>query len=758
MPTFEELRDKLHSGYWTERCGAVEALAGMTDRRDEVVPLLKEQLRLDDDGNVISACIDALVQLRAVDDEVSHILEQKLHSGNWIERRGAVRALSRMADRRVAPLLAVDDEVFHILKQKLHSDNWGERYDAVRALARMADRRGEVVPPLKERLRLDDGGHVIIGACIDALHSYGVSLEEMSRLLAENPDIPRIAVTLPGYNDMASQVVGLTLRRYWWRLSPHARRVIGPPLSSSLEWHELYRRFRWLEWHELEWHELFHRLERSGSRWIAMELAVALYRWLGSPWWRYALNDFESLMSLRVEESALYEELNVLRFRFLDEFATDREGESIRDRARRWLGEFRQNWEELLRTEEEFDRVRDEISGLRRQREEIIREAERRAEGEWRWEPWEEPPRLPQDLRARWEEIAGRLRFLEGDEEPGQLQRLRETLGGATERLLPQFREAGVRFRLIEVEGVLGEYNFYERKITVYPPMIELAARDLERALPHSIDEVSDALRDVVEMHETAHATAHLGMDSTGSLWKSPGQGSSELHELLAQLYTFHLIRRLEDSRLEQVFLELNKKQPERYRYWRVLQDIPLETVRGFLLGKRSGEFRGDILELAEETARVLGSAIPLLRTVLPAEEFQNFTEEVKAAVARLSQARTWWELGEAAEGFLACCESHPFVRSILQHALSDTPSSLHRRLLLASTLTKGTAVQGPTLRIALSAMEVLPDEQEVRQICNRVLAPLQPRLEEEGKPASPKGTRRAKRKQSGERTGIDEG
>jgi hypothetical protein len=60
MPTFEELREKLQSDKWSERRDAVQALARMTDRRDEVVPLLKERLRLDDDDDVISACIDFL--------------------------------------------------------------------------------------------------------------------------------------------------------------------------------------------------------------------------------------------------------------------------------------------------------------------------------------------------------------------------------------------------------------------------------------------------------------------------------------------------------------------------------------------------------------------------------------------------------------------------------------------------------------------------------------------------------------------------
>lgn len=109
--------------------------------------------------------------------------------------------------------------------------------------------------------------------------------------------------------------------------------------------------------------------------------------------------------------------------------------------------------------------------------------------------------------------------------------------------------------------------------------MIELCAHELAVVLHRKAQNVYDDLYTIVEMHETAHATTHLGLDANGTLWEHPEEGTSELHELLAQPYTIHLIQRLRERRLERLFLELNKKQPQRYCYWRCLEGVPLEMV-----------------------------------------------------------------------------------------------------------------------------------------------------------------------------------
>jgi hypothetical protein len=651
MATFDELKQKLESSEsYSRRREAVQALAQMANQRDRVVPLLKERLAVDDDNDVIEAIVEALAQMDALDDNVFRVLKDRISDSKPLVRRGVIRGL-----------------------------------------AKFQPRAREVVSLLKERLATDENPYVIRDM-IKGLHQAGMTIEQMSRILARNPHFPKWSHRewhdLWNSSGIVRQVVEHTLRQRWWRLPADFRRSFGPPWFLGEPWHHHCPEC------EMMWHHFVRLLERGGGRRQEAEWLIAsMGRWWGSPRWHFARHDFEQLMSLRVEQNVIYEEQNVLRFRYLDAFATDRQGRPISEQAPK-------DWGELLSTEAEFDRVRDEISDLKRQQEDIIREAERQREGR-ALEPGEP---LPQNLQGRWNEIAERLRRLEGDVEPGEFQRLSRPLEEATEKLLPHLRQRGVRFKFVEIEGVLGEYNFYERKVTLYPPMIELAAEELSTQLHRSRQEVYDDLYTITEMHETAHATTHLGIDSNGRLWEQPEQGASDLHELLAQFYTIQLIRRMKDNRLEQVFLKLNERQPERYRYWQVLKDVPLEMVRDFLTGKRAGWFRWDLLTLAKQAAEIVGKAMPLLRTTMSQSgQFQAFVEGLKPILKRLEAASTRLELGEAAAAFLDHCEAQPFVRSLLQSALPrGLHSAVYRNLLLTSTLVEGEPIKGPSLRLSI--------------------------------------------------------
>jgi len=481
------------------------------------------------------------------------------------------------------------------------------------------------------------------------------------------------------------------------------------------------------------WHRLERLLEGRGrGRDEAEWLIAAMGRWWGSPRWRFARHDFEALMSLRVEQNVTYEEVNTLRFCFLDTFATDRQERPIGGWAQESLQRFQQDWGNLLRAEEAFDRVRDEISDLHRQQEEILQEAERRTEGEWHWEGGE-PPRLPEDLQGRWREIAERLRRLEGDEEPGELQRLRRPLEEATERLMPSLRERGVRFRFIEVEGVLGEYNFFERKVTLYPPMIELCAGELADALQRPSNEVFDDLYTITEMHETAHATAHLGLDSNDRPWQKLADSTPALHETIAQFYTFSLLERLEDRPLLDVFLKLNDKQPEPYTFWRYLQGIPLERVRVFLRYQREGHWRDDILTYAAQVADVLRHSAELLKGSLPDVQWQAFDQGLQAIKERFARAGTLKDLCEAADALIAHCEAQPLVWTIIQATVGrhlpplprrvpsppgprrpgggPPPTRWERGLLMVAALCRdGRRVTGPTLRLSVEELRRRPE------------------------------------------------
>jgi hypothetical protein len=685
MATFDELKQKLESSEsYSGRREAVQALAQMANQRDRVVPLLKERLAVDDDHDIIEAIVEALEQMDALDDNVFGVLKDRISDSNSLVRHEVIRGLVKFQRRA--------REVVSLLKERLKTDEstyvLEEAVDVLKKLHALNS--DEVISLLRRRLETDENPYVIRDM-IKGLHQAGMTVEQMSRILARNPHFPKWS--LHQWYDLwnssvVRQVVEHTLRQRWWRLPIDFRRSFGPPWFWGKPWHHHCPEC------EMMWHHFVRLLERGGGRWQEAEWLIAsMGRWWGSPRWHFARHDFEQLMSMRVEQNVIYEEQNVLRFRYLDAFATDRQGRPISEQALK-------DWGELLSTETEYDRVRDEISDLKRQQEDIIREAERQREGR-ALEPGEP---LPQNLQGRWNEIAERLRRLEGDVEPGELQRLRRPLEEATEKLLPQLRERGVRFKVVEIEGVLGEYNFYERKVTLYPPMIELAADELSTQLHRSRQEVYDDLYTITEMHETAHATTHLGIDSNGRLWEQPEQGASELHELLAQFYTIQLIRRMKENRLEQVFLKLNERQPERYRYWQVLKDVPLEMVRDFLTGKRAGWFRWDLLTLAKKAAEIVGKAMPLLRTTMSQSgQFQAFVEGLRPILKRFEAASTRLELGEAAEAFIDHCEAQPFVHLLLQSALPrGLHSAVYRNLLLASTLVEGEPIKGSSLRLTV--------------------------------------------------------
>ncbi len=659
MADLQELIKQLQSGSWSERWDAARRLAlAAPEERDEAVRALQERLAVEGDGDVIGAIVGALLQLGASEQEVYDLLARRLSDKSWSVRRGVVWGLTELQDPQI---------------------------------------RRAAIKTLKKRLAVE-GNDNVIEAIVEALHDLGIGVEEMSRILSRNPNFSspywwyHVRWHCVG---IFGQVIERLLHRRWWRLPAGVRKHF-----DSLLWHEPWR---CPECRRI-WDELLHLLERHGLGSREAERFIAT--WWGSPRWHFARSDFESLMSLRVEQSVIYEEQNILRFHFLNAFATDRQGRPIRE----WVREFQEDWDRILETEEAFDRLRDEISKLRRQLDEILAEAERRREGR----PLEPGERLPEDLQGRWNEITGLLHRLEGDvEEPGELQRHRRPLEEATERLLPILRERGVRFQVIEVEGVLGEYNFFERKVTLYPPMIELTALDLASELGRPPEEVYDDLYTITEMHETAHATAHLGIDSDGLIWEHPQDGTSELHELLAQFYTIQLIRQLKMHDLEQVFLKLNEKQPERYRYWRVLEGVSLEKVRAFLTGQRTGLFRTEWLgkakgespffALSTDATAIVSKAMPLIRSVLSETEFLNFAQRLDSALEEVEGAETRWELAEALENLLTVYESHPYILALLRMTLPfGWPTAEDRKLLLADLLVEGEPLQTPSLRLTM--------------------------------------------------------
>jgi len=138
------------------------------------------------------------------------------------------------------------------------------------------------------------------------------------------------------------------------------------------------------------------------------------------------------------------------------------------------------------------------------------------------------------------------------------------------------------------IDNLLGAYFPAQRRIVLYVQMIRHAASELGVDL--------DALMTVVYTHETTHAFTHLGRDLSGRMWDgfvlpladSPDVQLSKPHEAIAQFYTFKLLEWLDDKRLLQAFIALEKSADPIYRAWRKTEDFSLEAMRQVLIGYRS--------------------------------------------------------------------------------------------------------------------------------------------------------------------------
>jgi hypothetical protein len=139
---------------------------------------------------------------------------------------------------------------------------------------------------------------------------------------------------------------------------------------------------------------------------------------------------------------------------------------------------------------------------------------------------------------------------------------------------------------LIPIDKLLGEYFPDDQLIKLYMTEIHDCAKRLRVSV--------EALRRVVEFHESAHAVVHLGRDADGKNFNTGafkmvdgGVDPSPLHETLAQLLTYHCIKDIPE--LLKCFEKLNQHQPSAYRKWENFTHVPLEQIRNILVGIRQG-------------------------------------------------------------------------------------------------------------------------------------------------------------------------
>jgi len=692
---------ELIGGYDISDEEAIRQIVEMVREKRAHLPVLLELLQNADNWKVRYRIAIALGELDIYSEDVANALISRIRSDKALSVcYAAAKSLVKVSPRGVEEIIPL-----------LNNDNEGTVGSVSEVVAEIGERRA--LPALVSAVRRFPKSclHSLIRLAGERALHYVLAAFRGTPLSLRADFINKLFDIFSWYENFSPNI----LRHFWWHLSAIERQELEA---------KFYYRFgeRFVEWfsyftRQLPPHErVFLVLQGEPER---LRQAIRL------PSLRTFLNltSIEDLTALRMDDIVMYEEINVLRFAALMELATTRDGTSIE----RVIDEATNNREgtarRLLEQEAEFDRIREEIAILRGRLRQLVEE-ELRLLGEVANEGGS---RLLEEVQAEirriGEEIEAQNRDLE-KQDGGLLP----TLQSETERLLPVLRERGVVFRRLVVEGVLGEYDFVERKVTLYPPMIELAARDLQPTVSsiRSVEELVDALTTVVDIHETAHANLHLGKDSDGKQWMDPRKGSIALHEGLAQFYTLTLIKRLEDKKLEEAFRALSGKQPEEYKLWSILEPCSLEDVRQFVLAHRNGQHLTTIFEVTTEAVKVVAAGREMLRQRMGEDAWQAFIEQLDHAVSLLEKAESLVELASACDKILIVCESFPIIKHLLE-AVSryHFPSEQERRLLQMAAICQKppdpnaysrTTLRAISMGAALEKRVLSPEEEGIKQ------------------------------------------
>jgi len=184
-----------------------------------------------------------------------------------------------------------------------------------------------------------------------------------------------------------------------------------------------------------------------------------------------------------------------------------------------------------------------------------------------------------------WEEMS-----VESAHWRGTLEEARQKIGEkrplqSTSGLRARLRAMAAR-QALATDGLFGSRTSSGR-IELYPAAITTAAEVLGL--------IPRYLKSVVFIQLSVWDLAYIARDLDGQ----PGYGfapapmdsplvrPSPVHITLVQAFTHKLISRLKDPNLEAAFQKLATHQPEPYARWTTLRNLPLERLRGLLLGAR---------------------------------------------------------------------------------------------------------------------------------------------------------------------------
>ena len=120
-----------------------------------------------------------------------------------------------------------------------------------------------------------------------------------------------------------------------------------------------------------------------------------------------------------------------------------------------------------------------------------------------------------------------------------------------------------------------------KKEIVIYEQMCQLAATAL------NVD--VEVLKEVIIVHEIAHAVTHLGKDNYGKIWEHFSNAETEDKELFAQIYPLlYFKEKSGKSEALKTFRRLAEHQDARYNAWRSYETKPLSEINEALHQVRS--------------------------------------------------------------------------------------------------------------------------------------------------------------------------
>ena len=200
-----------------------------------------------------------------------------------------------------------------------------------------------------------------------------------------------------------------------------------------------------------------------------------------------------------------------------------------------------------------------------------------------------------------------------------------------------------------------------KKEIVIYEKMCQLAAAAM------NVD--VEVLKEVVIVHEIAHAITHLGKDNDGRIWEHFGNAETEDQELFAQIYPLLYFKESGNSEALEVFRKLAKHQDARYNSWRSYQTKSLSEINEALHQVRNKQ----PLEVLESTEIRLGELFsPAVQYMVPLYQRDYIWSEEKWSLL-------WDGIKRISDLKIIAESSRHFTGVIILNPLEEGPANFPR-------------------------------------------------------------------------------